>query len=450
LKFKNCKTELTNIRKILNKKGFQLIILYGRRRIGKTELILKSTEDFKRIYYLAIGEKNLDRFYNVCKERFPEISNLKKDYEILIDFLKDKVDVIIIDEFQNLIQEDFKILNLFQNIIDQILKSSNLKLFLVGSSISIITSKILDYSSPLYGRRTGSIKLKPINFFDFYEFFPNLTFIELMEIYGFADGIPHYLNFIKLPFWDWLSEELKSPSSIFRDEVDFLMRYEFKNPSLYKLILEAIASGKTKLNEIKNFIGLKRTDLSPYIKNLINVEMIYREIPMFENIHSRRGRYYIKDNFLKFWFRFLYPNLSMIEEGIFDVKVIRNEYNVYLGQVFEDVIKNFIIRSKIIEFTKIGRWWWKDVEIDLVAINELKDDIYFIECKWSDKINSFEIMKKLYEKAKSVQWKKDKRKEIFLIFAKSFSRKISIFKKRKVLCFDIDDIERVIKNRKDE
>ena len=112
----------------------------------------------------------MDRFYNLCLNYFPELNKYKKDWEVLFDFLKDKVDVIIIDEFQNLIKEDKNILTIFQNIVDNILKNSKIKLIIVGSSISMIKSKVLSYKSPLYGRRTLSYKLKPISFFDLKEF----------------------------------------------------------------------------------------------------------------------------------------------------------------------------------------------------------------------------------------------------------------------------------------
>jgi AAA+ ATPase superfamily predicted ATPase len=158
--------ELETLKMHLSSNKFELLIIYGRRRIGKTELISQATKDMKRIYYLATTRKNLERFYSLCSKHFPEISKLKMDWETLFDFLKDKVDVIIIDEFQNLIEEDKNILSVFQSIVDLILKNSKVKLILIGSSVSMITSHVLSYKSPLYGRRTGSMEVKPVSFFD--------------------------------------------------------------------------------------------------------------------------------------------------------------------------------------------------------------------------------------------------------------------------------------------
>jgi AAA+ ATPase superfamily predicted ATPase len=357
--------------------------------------------------------------------------------------LKDKVDVIIIDEFQNLIRENKNILSIFQSIVDLILKNSKVKLVLVGSSVSMITSRVLSYKSPLYGRRTGSMEIKPVSFFNLKEFFPQFNAEQLMEIYGFADGIPFYLVKIGKNFWSWLEEELKKKDSFLRDEVDFIMRYEFEDASTYKLILEAIAFGKTKVNEIKDYIKVKRTDISPYLKNLLEVKMIKRIVPITEKEKSRFGRYYLSDNFLKFWFRYIYPNLSSIEEGIFDASTIKKDYNAYLGEVFEEVCKEFLIcnREKFFPFTKIGKWWYKDKEIDIVALNEQSKQILFCECKWKEEVDVSDILRELKEKAKNVEWQKNERLEYYAIFAKSFKKKAE---EANVFLFELNDIERCL------
>ena len=436
IQFKNRKKELREIKEILFSKKFELAIIYGRRRIGKTELILNATKNKERIYYLATEENNLERFYNICLDKYSEIKNLKKDWEALANFLKNKI--IIIDEFQNMIKENKNIVNIFQSIIDTNLKNSKTKLFLLGSSISIITSKVLSYQSPLYGRRTGSLNLKQISFFNLKEFFPHLKIEKLTEIYSFTGGIPFYLIKIDSGFWKWFKLELKKEISFLRDEIDFLMRYEFDDVSTYKLILEAIANGNTKLNEIKNFIKVKRTDISPYIRNLIEVDFIKRTVPITENIKSRRGRYYLKDNFLKFWFRFIYPNLSSIEEGIFNEESLRKDYNSYLGPIFEEISKQFLIKNKPFSFNKIGKWWYQDKEIDIIAFNQQKE-IFFCECKFKENINARKILKELKEKTEHVQWNNKDRKEHYVIFAKSFKEKT---KEKNLYLFDLKDMEK--------
>ena len=440
--FKDRKQETRELKDTLDSKGFSFEIIYGRRRVGKTELVLNATKNKKRIYYLATGENNLERFYNVCSKYDPEITKLRKDYEILFDYLKDKVEVLIIDEFQNLIKENPNFLSVFQVIIDTKLKNSQLKLFVLGSSVSIITSKVLSYKSPVYGRKTASLKLKPISFFDLKEFFPDSDFEELADIYGFADGIPYYLIMINKNFWEWLDDELMREKGFLRDEVDFLMKFEFDDPGTYKLILEAIAHGKNMLGEIKDYIKLQRTDLTPYLRNLIDVDFIKREVPITENIKSRSGRYFLKDNFLRFWFRFIYPNLSSIEQRALVIGSIKKDYSSYLGLVFENICTEYYIRNKLMDFSKIGRWWYKDKEIDIVALNEKTKEILFGECKWQSRVNAEKVISKLAGKAEHVEWENEKRKEIYAVFAKSFSRRIKEFEGKRVYCFDLKDIER--------
>jgi len=442
IQFKDREKELSELSDVLSSRRFEFIILYGRRRIGKTELILKATENRGRIYYLAVGARNLDRFHSLCARHYPEVSKLRTDWEVLFEFLENKAEVVVIDEFQNMIHEDANILNVFQSIIDITLKDSELKLFLLGSSVSIMTSRVLDYASPLYGRRTGSMELKAVSFFDLERFFPAAGTRELVEIYGFADGIPFYLIDIDGPFCKWLEGELTKERSFLRGEVDFLMRYEFKDVSTYKIILEAIAHGKTKLNEIKNFIKVKRTDITPYLRNLIEVGMIKRVVPVTENPKSRLGRYYLNDNFLKFWFRYIYPNLSSIEEGIFDINVVKEDYSNYLGGVFEEVARQFLIkeRERIFYFSKIGKWWHKDKEIDIVALSDATKEILFVECKWRNLTcwQAEKILDDLSEKVKFVQWNSDSRKEYFGIVAKKIEGKGDL-RGKGFVAFDTDD-----------
>ncbi len=446
IQFKDRKKELSELEEVMKSKNFQLFIIYGRRRVGKTELILNATKKAKRLYYLATEENNLDRFYNACVNFDAEAAKLKKDWEVLFDFLKTRTDAIIIDEFQNMIKENQNIISILQSVADVTLKNTAVKLFLLGSSVSIMTSKVLSYKSPLYGRRSGSIGLKPVSFFDLKEFFPEKDSENLVEIYGFADGIPFYLIKISKDFWQWLDHELKQGKTFLKDEADFLVKYEFADSGTYKLILEAIAQGNTKLNEIKNFIRAERTDISQYLKNLIEIGFIKRKVPVTENIKSRTGRYHISDNFLSFWFRFIYPNLSSIEEGIFDTNTIKAAYNTYLGFVFEEVSRQFLIRSKPITFTKIGSWWHKDTEIDIACLDENKKEALFVECKWSrlKEREALQILGELKEKSKHVDYKR--KKEYFGIIAKKIQSKEKL-RKAGFFAFDLEDFEKILKKK---
>lgn len=440
--FVDRKEELERLKEKLESDKFELIIIYGRRRIGKTRLILEAVKNMKHIYYLAVEGDNLRHFKRFAMRVVPQIEFVKEDWEAYFNFLRDKI--IVIDEFPNLIKEDPKIISLFQRIVDLTLKDTKTKLILLGSSISMINDKILSYRSPLYGRKTSTIKLKPLKFLYLREFFPRASWEELVEIYGFADGMPYYLEKINLPFWKWLQEELKKSDSFLKDEVDFLMRYEFENVSVYKKILEAIAFGKVTPKEIKDYLRVKHSDITPYLRNLIWTEFIIREVPITESITSKKGRYFLKDNFLAFWFRFIYPNLSAIEEGIFSSDEIRKEYPHYLGSVFEKVAKEFLIELNKKErlpfrFTKIGKWWHKSEEIDLVALNEKEKKVLFVEVKWKE-LTIREIKRILTDlKRKSELVGLENYEKYFGIVAKRIKEKEAL--DEGYLVFDLEDFE---------
>jgi len=189
---------------------------------------------------------------------------------------------------------------------------------------------------------------------------------------------------------------------------------------------------------------VKHSDITPYLRNLIWTEFIIREVPITESITSKKGRYFLKDNFLAFWFRFIYPNLSAIEEGIFSSDEIRKEYPHYLGSVFEKVAKEFLIELNKKErlpfrFTKIGKWWHKSEEIDLVALNEKEKKVLFVEVKWKE-LTIREIKRILTDlKRKSELVGLENYEKYFGIVAKRIKEKEAL--DEGYLVFDLEDFE---------
>jgi AAA+ ATPase superfamily predicted ATPase len=438
--FVDRKAECAELNRFFDAKGFAFAVLYGRRRVGKTRLLLETLKGRNHVYYLAVEKENLRYFSAAVTQKFPEAARLREDWEVLLDFLKDQGVVVVIDEFQNLVREDRAVLSLFQRAIDTNLKASELKLVVLGSSVSMMTSELLQYRSPLYGRRTYTKKVAAMSFLDIKGFFPEARVEELAEIYGFADGIPYYLEKVQLPFWGWLEGELRG-SSFVKDELDFMLRYEFEDLGTYKMILEAVAMGKTTVSEIKDYARMQRTDVSPYLSKLINTGFIRRELPLTEPVRSKMGRYYIADQFAAFWFRFIFPNLSNIEQGIYSAANVKKDYPRYMGLVFEKICQQAFIemikRGKL-SYDKVGKWWHKDAEIDLVAVNNEKKEILFAECKWQDNVAASQLLARLREKAADVRWNNEQRKEKFAIFAKSFKEKKT--NQENVLLFDLHDI----------
>ncbi len=412
-KFVNRMEELGALKRVFNSDRFEFIIIYGRRRIGKTRLVLEAVKDKEYIYYLSVERGNLERFRRTASRQVGELKYVREDWESYFYFLKDKI--VIIDEFPNLIREDKAVLSIFQKIVDTMLLDTKTKLILIGSSISMIKEKVLSYKSPLYGRRTGQIRLKPLNFKHLREFFPNVSPRELVEIYGFTDGVPYYIEKVKTPFWNWLNRELADPKSFLREEGDFILRYEFEEVGTYKRILEAIAAGRTKLGEIKSFV--RRESISEYMKNLIELELIDYIKPI---IGGRRGIYRIKDNFTRFWYRYIYPNLSEIEAGLYIVNDIRRDYDSYLGEVYEKIALEHIIHEikegRLPIVNKIGKWWHRGEEIDIVGLKG-RDIGIFVEVKWSNL--TYKDVKRVYQELITKSRWFNVRKKVYIIVCRS-------------------------------
>jgi AAA+ ATPase superfamily predicted ATPase len=443
--FKDRKVELEDITRILNSEKFEFLVVFGRRRVGKTALILKAVEKKKHVYFLSETIENIPRFINTCASVVPDITKIKPDFHALLDHLKDKLDVLVIDEFQYLAGEQTNVLATLQSMIDGPLKDTRLKLVIIGSSISMMNAHVLSSPSPLYGRKTAALKLGPVSFTEMQSFFPGRSFNEVLDIYAFSGGIPYYMNMIDASkdFWSWLDEELHRPTCFMDQELEFLMRYEFTKPDTYMRIMDAVALGCTRMNDIATRLNLKTTDLTVYIHNLLSVDFITKEIPVTDAPRSRNGRYFVKDRFMAFWYRCILPNKSALEQRILGASTIKPRFDMYLGAVFEDVARQYLIAVRPFTFTSIGRWWWKDSEIDLIAYDEPSATMTCIECEWSDNVRPVDLIQPLVEKMKLVPLKRGT--ERILLFARSFTSTVTSFNGHEVRCIDAASIEMAIK-----
>jgi hypothetical protein len=272
---------------------------------------------------------------------------------------------------------------------------------------------------------------------------------ETVKIYSVTDGIPAYLREFKenIDFWKLVHEKVLRPGSYLREEPLFILRQEFREPSTYMSIMEAIALGHRRVGEIINFCGFKdKTGISPYLRNLEFSGYIVKEKPLLSKM--KKGYLYrLSDNFFNFYFRFIYPNLSELEiDELYLLERIKKEYDLYLGLTFEGIAREVLVefnRRGLLpfKFAKIGRWWHRGREIDAVALNEDTGEILFLEVKWSD-LSEREvknILRELKEKSRYVNgYKKDK--GYFGIFAKRIENKVELSKNLGALLFDLGDI----------
>ncbi|MBI4653102.1 ATP-binding protein [Candidatus Kuenenbacteria bacterium] len=316
--------------------------------------------------------------------------------------------------------------SIFQKGWDQYLKNTKIFLILSGSSMAMMESEALLYKSPLYGRRTGQLLLKSMQFKDAHKFFPKKSFSEFLEIFAIAGGTPAYL--VEIDANKSLMENIKTkvfpPTEYLHNEIEFILKEELREPKNYLAILRAISWGKRKLGEIINYTGLEKNIIAKYLIILDRLQIVEREVPVTDENpdKGRKGLYQINDNFVRFWFQYIYPYKSDLEIGRYG-EVLR-KYNksfqiltsVAYKQACRQLLPDILFKHSRLE--KVGKWWDRNEEIDIVGINEETKEIFFGECKWSNKLVGVNIYENLKRKAKLVDWYKDKRKENFILFSK--------------------------------
>jgi len=447
MKFYNRKSELEELKtnEKISKKHKAMIVITGRRRVGKTELIQKFFSKRNGIYLFVNPKKTskelLSEFSSILTAelslpKYVKISTWGDFLKVLFDYSKKKRMLIAIDEFQRFLNIDKSIIFQLQEAWDV----SKGKMFLVlsGSSIGMIKKIFIEQKAPLFKRAHNILTLKPFDFKTIHLILEDCgikSMEEQIRFYSIFGGIPMYYMFIQ----DYGLKDLESTIDylLLRDkaplgnEVSDILIEEFgKEIPTYYAILTAISLGKTTPNEIAGYAGIKETSLAPYIENLSKIlGVVKREIPITEKKHwkSKKGRYFLKDDFFRFWFEYIYRNMSYREIGNYEVikKKINSGIDAFIGISFEGFCKETLLKlnksgKTPFPFEKIGRQWGKikgkpkgenAYEIDIVALNEKNKEILFCECKWKRGVNAEKVLAELKEKAQHVQWNNQKRKE---------------------------------------
>lgn len=464
-RFIDRQTELDFLEKKYTSQGSQLIIIYGRRRVGKTELIKQFCKDRKSIYLLADKRGtllNLERFAEKAAEHFddviPRIENFYDLSKYLIRNTSNEKYVIVIDEFSYLMERDDTIASVFQVMWDESLKDHDIMLILCGSSVSMMIEGTLSQKSPLYGRRTGQWKLEPMKAYHLPQFHKQIDAVRSIEFYSILGGIPLYiLEFDpEKDVLDNIAEHILGKGEFLYEEVESLLKEELNEYYLYISIFEAIAKGRTRLVEMSDYSKIPQKDLPKYVGTLMKLELISKEFPVTEKSGGKKTRYFIKDNFFRFYFRYIHPDKTEIESGNIEkvITKIDNDFDTFVGAEFENIVKDLFkspdTTMKLpFSFNKIGKQWGRIMgapkgkntyEIDIVALNDDAENIAFVECKWKwlSEGQALGILNDLVVKSGFVQLNKDNRSEYFGLVAKRIEGKESL-REQGFVVFDLDD-----------
>lgn len=395
----------------------EFFVLYGRRRVGKTELLHHFCEGKRYIFFVAdLGSElslrtALSGVVNAVLFGTGQIDAVYSTWESLFDALAQAAQmerlVVILDEFPYLVAAHPPLASILQRLWDKNLKNSQIMLILCGSYIGMMEETVLGYKAPLYGRRTAQYLLEPLLFHDARLLFKDYQLEDQVRTYAVYGGTPAYLQNLLpgQPLPDNILQTILTRGAFLYDEVRFVLQQELREPRNYFAILEAIAGGRTRLNEIKLATGLEGA--TAYLDILQHLHLLERIVPVTatQPHKSRRGIYRLKDHYLRFWFRYVHPNRSQLEVGggqLLLERVILPQLDLFTGPIFEEVCRQFLWTSGLsgkLPFvpTQVGRWWNANEEIDLVALGE--EDALFVECKWATKPVGTDILANLERKA---------------------------------------------------
>ena len=444
--------ELAFLRRQAARERASFVVIYGRRRTGKTELVLRFLREYQGIYYLADKKtyrENLRSFQRVAAEFLgdelfgvAEFSTWFDVFNALLNRVREKI-VIVIDEFPYLLEKG--VLEEFQKIWDMLLSRRKVMLIIVGSSISMMEKKVLSHSSPLYGRRTGQIQLMPLKFWNIRDFFPNYSFEDRLKVYAVLDGIPYYLLLFSqdLDFKENMLENYLHRLSPLYEDAEVLLRDELREVKRYFSILNAIASGKRNFTEIKNNVNMESNILARYLSILQSIGIVVDDRPVLQQ--KRVLRYRLLDNYFKFWFRYIYPNKWLIETGNGErlYKIIESTFQTYLGEIFEDVVRD-VISHFTRQWDIVGKWWHKGEEIDIVAVNKRKKEALFAEVKWRNRKMGWAEYEELRRKSELVQGLEDYRKKYLLVNKGGFRDEDKLVEES-VGLWDLKTLEKLVK-----
>ncbi|RDZ54586.1 ATPase [Haloferax sp. Atlit-4N] len=393
--FVNRDDELSFLRSRFDRDTAELLVIYGRRRLGKSALVREAIRDRDDAVYWQATEETPDvqlaSFVETARETYPVVDDIKRDWESILKTLGRQDAVVVIDEFPYLIESDDAVPSKIQRVWDLHLEQTAASLVLVGSSISVMEEKVLGGGSPLYGRRTGTIDLPPLALADARQLYPTddpETTIETWSVFG---GTPYYLQ--ALTSTASLAENIQthvlSEHGVLHNEPEFLLRTEFgiREPQTYYTVLRAIATGKREANEIANFAGIDSNALGSYLAKLRRLRLVTRDIPVTANPNAtRKSRYRLNEPLFRFWFRYVYGQegtLAQLGDNAFE-ELVAPSFSEYMGSMFELVCQNALPSLVPKTYHGIGYWWHKHHELDVVGLAS-DGTLVAGECKYTQR-----------------------------------------------------------------
>jgi len=446
--FVNRQTELSTLNSEYVDKSGRFVVLYGRRRLGKTRLLREFFRSKIGLFYVAIEATphiQRTRFKDqlaVClDDRILDGMDVR-DWETLFAYLGEKVTsldlkpgqkfVLIIDEFQYLVRTDPGLPSILQQVWDHKLQNSPIMLILCGSAVSMMHEHVLNASSPLYGRRTAQIRLRPVEFSE-YAAFIDRPVKDRLALYGITGGVPRYIELIgDRSLEAFISDIILDVNGYLYAEPHFLLSDEIRQYVNYFSILQAISRGHCKVGDIASFVGLSIQTLGPYLEILKQMHLLERRVPITEAMphKSRRGLYRMADSFAAFWFRYIPRYTAQLEQGQKSrvLTKIMGDLPNHMGPIFEEICRktagglNFWNRFGLGDHgtVAVGSWWDRNQEIDVVAFEENSRTLLLGECKLG--AADQHDLDRLKDKGASIISHYGPKRTVYALFAENINR----------------------------
>lgn len=381
----------------------QMVLIYGRRRVGKTSLLLRwSTQaGIPATYWSAEKEpaalqrrKLYAALLNMPVNRAPIFESWVDVWNAAAELIGEQKRILVLDELPYAAEADPAMLSALQHAWDHHFKNSNLILVLCGSQVHTMET-LLSHQSPLFGRMTGQWHLQPLTFSSLREFLPKWSVEERVAAYAMVGGIPAYLEWLdpKQNLTQNMREVMLSPGSMFVAEPTFLLYDEVREPNIYLAIIKAIGEGAHTLNDISIASLIGKAHLSSYLTRLQELHLVERRLPATVPMRglrkSRMGRYHLSDPYFRFYFRFLAPfhdTLTFDPDRV--LAQVKDGLRAFVGQTaFEQLSRQWVIgqgkKGQLpFEPEVVGSHWSASVQVDVVAINWHEKQILLGECKW--------------------------------------------------------------------
>jgi AAA+ ATPase superfamily predicted ATPase len=403
----------------------RLMILYGRRRVGKTRLVTHWLEQsgVRALYWVGAPTSPRDQLASFSQALYnfegpgtaPDnftYASWEQAFQQIARLAREQRTVVILDEFTYLLAVEPGIAGVLQNIWDQLLSQSNLFLIISGSHIGMMQRHLLSYQAPLYGRATSKLQLLPLPFATTRHFFPNYRPDERVAVYAIMGGVPAYWEqFDSSQSLDAnIREQFLGGANLMQDEPRLLLQDFLSEIHNYVAILRAIANGRRTPKEISSTAGLADKHIGMYLNNLVHTGFVERRVPVTENETSRLGRHFITDPFLRFYYRFLSRHQDQLAVGVQDqvLEELKRHLVDFIGTyTWEELCREWLLRASghdRLPFLpdQVGSIWNRQAQVDVVGYNSMEKTLILGECKWNRHPIDWDILSDLVEKTSKV------------------------------------------------